>query len=69
MGKTAIERLDKRKVWEALKQIQDICMESKQCPGCPVEGLCIAELNEVSPECWELSDDPKDGIFKRFKNG
>lgn len=69
MDKTAVERFDKRKVWEALKQIQDVCMESKQCTGCPAEGLCAAELNEVSPGYWELANDPKDGIFKRFKNG
>lgn len=67
--KTAVEKFDKRKVWEALKQIQDVCRESKQCPGCPVEGLCNAEINEQSPGYWDLEENPKDGIFKGFKNG
>lgn len=69
MDKTAVEKFDKRKVWGALKQIQDVCRESKQCPGCPAEGLCFAEINDQYPGEWELEEDPKDGIFKRFKNG
>lgn len=69
MDKTAIEKFDKRNVWEALKQIQDVCRESKQCPGCPAEGLCFAEINDQHPGEWDLEEDPKDGIFKGFKNG
>lgn len=69
MSKTAIERFDKQKVWEALKQIQDVCRESEQCIGCPAEGLCSAEINEESPSFWDLEEDPKDGIFKRYEDG
>lgn len=69
MDKTAVEKFNIRKAWEGLKQIQDVCRESKQCPGCPAEGLCNAELNEQPPSEWDLAEDPKDRIFKKYKIG
>ena len=69
MSKTSIEKFDKRKVWEALRQIQEVCRESESCLYCPGEGLCAAELNDQSPRQWQLEEDPKDGIFKGFKIG
>lgn len=67
MSKTTIKKIDKKKAWEGLKQIQNVCRESKRCVGCPGEGLCNAEINEQSPSEWKLEDDPKDGIFKGFR--
>lgn len=61
-NKTAIEKLDKNKTWEILRQLQEICLESNSCEECPVDGMC--KYVEQYPGVWLLTDDPADGIFK-----
>lgn len=60
---SALEKLDKKKTWEILKLLQEICHESDNCEDCPVDGMC--RYAEQYPGNWILTDNPEDGIFKK----
>lgn len=68
--KSAAEKLNRRKVWEVLQDIKQICGESNRCQDCPFCGPGPFFPGEEScgvatwPIAWDITEDPSEKFFK-----
>lgn len=66
--KTEVEKMNKRKVWEALQSIKDVCIYTPctECPfnmGSPEDPAGRCGL-EAWPYTWDLESNPDTKFFK-----
>lgn len=66
--KTEVEKMNKRKVWEALQSIKDVCIYTP-CSECPFAiwepgGFVDRCGINALPHTWELESNPDTKFFK-----
>ena len=41
---------------EAMKKMQEFCMEQSKCDGCEMEHICRNKWNELNPHEWRIPE-------------